>query len=281
MNKKPDWLRVKYIEDPNREFVEEVLKKYRLNTICREANCPNSIECFSRKTATFLILGKNCSRNCSFCNVHHNTPEPVNQSEPEMIARAIKELGLEYAVITSVTRDDLVDGGAGHFAEVIRCVKAISPQTAIEVLIPDLGGDIGALKIITDCFPAVISHNMETVASLYPRIRSEAEYQRSLNIIKNIKQLNPAIHSKSGIMIGLGETKGEVQALFDDLCAVACEFLTIGQYLAPSKDHYPVKEYIHPSLFEEYKKAALNKGFRFVASSPFVRSSYHAAEALA
>ena len=280
MNRKPEWLRVKYIEDPNREIVETILKKYKLNTICKEAHCPNSMECFSRKTATFMILGTNCTRNCQFCNVSYNPPQAVDQNEPEMIAQAIKELGLKYAVITSVTRDDLPDGGAEHFAKLIRAVRNSSPETAVEVLIPDLRGNTDSLKVITDMSPDLISHNMETVASLYQLIRPQAEYQRSLNMLRAIKEFNPGIRSKTGIMLGLGETKEEVCELFDDVRGTGCEFLTIGQYLAPSKKHFPVQEYIHPDIFEEYKEIAMSKGFCFTASAPFVRSSYHAWEAL-
>jgi len=278
--RKPEWLRVPYIENPNREVVEGILKKFNLNTVCREADCPNYMECFSRKTATFMILGTNCTRNCRFCNVNYGEVQPVNRQEPDMIARAVQELGLRYVVVTSVTRDDLPDGGAEHFACVIREIRKISPKTAVEVLIPDLGGDIDALKTITDAAPSVISHNMETVVSLYGHIRPQAQYQRSLDVLGNIKRLAPNIRSKTGIMLGLGETKEEVYALFDSLRDVGCEFLTIGQYLAPSKAHFPVQEYITPQLFGEYGEIARSKGFDIVASAPFVRSSYHAEEAL-
>ena len=280
MLKKPEWLKIRNIEDPNRGLVEGILKKLNLNTVCREAGCPNYMECFSCKTATFMILGTNCTRNCRFCNVNFASPQPIDEHEPENIAVAIKELGLRYAVITSVTRDDLPDGGAGHFAKIVRAARRTSPNTAIEVLIPDFNGDIEALKIVTDSLPAVISHNMETVASLYKDVRPEAQYQRSLGVLENIKRLNPNIRSKTGIMLGLGETKEEIYKLFDDLRLVNCEFLTIGQYLAPSKGHYPVMEYINPLQFDEYAKIAREKGFCFVASAPFVRSSYHADEAL-
>lgn len=281
VNKKPEWLRVKYTEDPNRGIVEGILAKYNLNTICKEAACPNSMECFSRKTATFMIMGTNCTRNCRFCNVRCDKPQPLDKNEPEKIAQAVRELGLEYVVITSVTRDDLSDGGAGHFASTVSALKRQTPQTAVEVLIPDLGGSLESLKIITESLPDVISHNMETVASLYGHIRPQAEYQRSLNILENIKHLNPGIRSKTGIMLGLGETYEEVCRLLDDLRAAGVEFLTIGQYLAPSKEHFPVQEYIHPDTFEAYRKIAEDKGFCFTASAPFVRSSYHAGEALA
>jgi len=279
MLQKPEWLRVKHMDNPNLATVEEILTRLRLNTVCREADCPNYMECFSRKTATFMILGTNCTRDCRFCNVHNDLPEIPDPDEPIKIALAIKELELKYVVVTSVTRDDLPDGGAGHFAKVILEVRRASPETVIEVLIPDFKGNLDALKIVTDASPDVISHNMETVEPLYAAVRPQAGYARSLNLLKNIKLLNPNIHSKSGIMVGLGETKEDVHKLFDDLRENCCEFLTIGQYLAPSKQHIPVAEYIEPCLFEEYGETARQKGFEFVASAPFVRSSYNASEA--
>ena len=279
IQRKPDWLRVRYIDTPNREALEKTLRSLNLNTVCTEANCPNYMECFSQKTATFLILGTNCTRNCAFCNVRHDQPQAPNPEEPENIARAVKELELKYVVITSVTRDDLPDGGAEHFAKVIGAVKSASPETVIEVLIPDFKGDASALKTVADAFPAVISHNMETVKSLYADVRPQAEYTRSLDLLKNIKQLNPGIRSKSGIIVGLGETKEQVYTLLDDLRNAGCDFVTIGQYLAPSRQHLPVKEYINPARFEEYGDAARQKGFAFAASAPLVRSSFRAGEA--
>ena len=278
--RKPDWLRVRYVDTPNREAVEKTLRSLNLNTVCTEANCPNYMECFSRKTATFLILGTNCTRNCGFCNVRHEQPQRLNPEEPENIARAIKELGLKYVVVTSVTRDDLPDGGAEHFAKVINAIKSETPETAIEVLIPDFKGNTAALEKVTDAFPAVISHNMETVKYLYADVRPQAEYRRSLDLLKKAKRLNPGIRSKSGIIVGLGETKKQVYELLNDLRDSGCDFLTIGQYLAPSKKHLPVKEYINPSQFEEYGDEARQKGFAFVASAPLVRSSFRAGEAL-
>ncbi len=280
MPAKPQWLRVHAADTPNRTMVEELLRGLNLNTVCREANCPNYSECFSKKTATFIIAGTNCTRDCRFCDVCHGEPHPLDPSEPENIAKAVSKLGLRYVVITSVTRDDLTEGGAEHFANVIRAIRKASPETAVEALIPDFQGDVAALNIVTDASPAVISHNMETVRSLYPDVRPQAGYERSLDVIKRIRLLNPDIRSKSGIMVGLGETKEQVLTLFDDLCVAGCEFLTIGQYLAPSKAHFPVQAYIEPSQFDEYKIAAERKGFKFVASAPLVRSSYHAGEAL-
>jgi lipoic acid synthetase len=276
MLKKPGWLRVPYFENESSGFTQSLLNELELNTVCDEANCPNRLECFSNKTATFMILGTSCTRNCGFCNVSHGIPQPVDENEPKRIAEAIRQLDLKYVVITSVTRDDLPDGGSGQFAKVIYTVKNTSPETAVEVLIPDLT----QLKIITDQSPAVISHNIETVASLYKDVRPEADYFRSLGVLSEIKRLDPGIRTKSGIMLGLGETYEEVLKTFDDLLDVGCEFLTIGQYLNPSKEHYPVVEYIEPKVFTEYGRIAKEKGFCHVASAPFVRSSYNAAVAL-
>jgi len=280
MLKKPDWLRVRFGETPNRHAVEELLRGLGLNTVCAQAGCPNVGECFSRKTATFMAMGTHCTRDCRFCAVHHGTPEPLNPEEPVNIARAVKALGLKYVVVTSVTRDDLSDGGAAHFAQIIAAIRQTAPNTAIEVLIPDLQGDWRALELITRAAPDVISHNMETVRSLAAQVRPQAAYERSLELLRQIKLLNPGIRSKSGFMLGLGESKNEVHALLDDLRDVDCEFLTIGQYLAPGKAHLPVQAYIAPACFDEYAALAKRKGFAFVASAPLVRSSYRAEEAL-
>jgi len=275
---KPDWLRIKHSFSPNMEAVESILERLGLNTVCSEANCPNYGECFSRKTATFMILGTSCTRNCRFCNVRHAEPQALDPNEPKNVARAVKELGLKYAVITSVTRDDLPDGGASHFAQTIREIKKVAPKTAIEALVPDFLGSISALEIVVKAQPTVISHNMETVRSLYSVVRPEAEYDRSLDLIKNIKRLNPGIRSKSGIMVGLGETAAQVYETLDDLREVGCEFLTIGQYLSPSKQHAPVHEYVNPAVFDKYGLEAKRKGFSSVASAPLVRSSYNAGD---
>jgi len=272
-------LRVPYSAPQNRDAVESILRKLNLNTVCAEAACPNYGECFSRKTATFMIMGINCTRSCGFCNVRSDIPTPLDSNEPQNVALAIAELELKYVVVTSVTRDDLTDGGAEFFAKVIKSIRQTSPKTVVEVLIPDFAGSFDALKTVTDAVPDVISHNMETVKSLYSTIRPQADYQRSLNILKNIKLLNPKIRSKSGFMVGFGETSAQVRELLDDLRDVDCEFLTIGQYLSPSKQHVPVQEYINPQTFEEYAQIAKQKGFAHIASAPFVRSSYHADEA--
>lgn len=280
MIKKPEWLKVPYFDGPDKIFVENILKRLGLNTVCSEADCPNRAECFSRKTATFMILGTICTRNCRFCNVSGGTPSAADETEPVKIAEAVKELGLKYVVITSVTRDDLPDGGAGHFADVIRNIGNKTRQCLTEVLIPDFKGDISALKTVADSSPAVIGHNMETVKSLYDKVRAKSDYKRSLNVLRNIRLLRPDIHSKSGIMLGLGETHDEILELFDDLLETGCEFLTIGQYLSPSKKHLPVREYIEPEIFAQYGETARKKGFKYVVSAPFVRSSYQAEKAL-
>jgi lipoic acid synthetase len=278
--KKPEWLRKPSIVDPNQELVAGLLKELNLNTVCHEACCPNHAECFAKKTATFMILGTRCTRDCRFCSVSHAAPQPADPEEPERIARAAARLGLRYVVVTSVTRDDLPDGGAAHFAEVIQRIRALNPETAVETLIPDFQGNREALETVAAANPAVISHNMETVSALYPAVRPQAVYQRSLALLAGIRRANPAVHSKTGVMLGLGETRAQVLALFDDLRQAGCEFLTIGQYLAPSRKHHPVIEYIPPDQFAEYGEIARNAGFAFVASAPFVRSSYHASEAL-
>jgi lipoic acid synthetase len=280
MTTKPEWLHKTYIVDPNQDVVEGILNELHLNTVCREANCPNYMECFAKKTATFMILGTHCTRNCRFCSVQNASPELVGPHEPERIDVAVARLKLRYIVITSVTRDDLPDGGAEHFAECIHAIRRLSPETAIEVLIPDFQGDTDALKIVAAANPTVISHNIETVAPLYAEVRPQADYRRSLSLLANIKRVNPNTRSKTGIMLGLGETAEQVFALFEDLRAVGCEFLTIGQYLAPSREHHAVMEYIHPEQFEAYGQAAREMGFAFVVSAPFVRSSYNAGEAI-
>jgi lipoic acid synthetase len=278
--RKPEWLRKKLTADHRQEFVEGILRELGLNTVCREAKCPNYMECFALKTATFLILGTNCTRNCTFCNVRNAAPQAVDPLEPERVAKAVERLELRYVVVTSVTRDDLPDGGAAHFAETIRAIRKRTPRTAIEVLIPDFQGSEEALRLVAEANPSVVSHNMETVRSLYSEVRPQADYARSLEVIGNVAKMNPGVKSKSGIMVGSGETKEQVVGLFDDLKAVGCAVLTVGQYLSPSLEHYAVREYVEPALFDEYKKIALEKGFEFVASAPFVRSSYHAGEAL-
>ena len=278
MDKKPAWLKVNF----NREAVEEVqglMAKLKLNTVCKEANCPNLGECYKKHTATFMILGRQCTRNCRFCNVVHGAPEPVDPEEPENLAEAALRLGLKHVVITSVTRDDLPDGGAAHFAACIRAVRATSPDTAVEVLIPDMKGVASSLDIVIAAKPDVFNHNVETVKELYEKVRPEADYDRSLDVLRYAKSAAPDMYVKTGIMVGLGETEAQVCALMDDVLATGCDILTVGQYLRPSSAHVEMKEYISPETFARYKEIAEKKGFRYVASSPLVRSSYRAEEA--
>jgi lipoyl synthase len=277
---KPDWLRVRVKADQNTTEVIELLSKLSLHTVCEEANCPNLMECFGRKTATFMILGKVCTRNCTFCNVVKGKTEEVDFDEPLNVAKAVNELKLKHVVITSVTRDDLPDGGAGHFARVIEEIKALDHKVVVEVLIPDFKGNTDFLRKVINAKPEIINHNIETVPRLYPEVRPMAVYKRSLELLRNVKSFDGSIYTKSGIMLGLGEKEEEVIKVFSDLREYGCDLLTIGQYLSPSKNHHPVVEYIHPDIFEKYKNIALEMGFKYVASAPLVRSSYMADKAL-
>ncbi len=276
--RKPEWLRAKLYSSDQGMEVEKLLRRLGLNTVCSEAKCPNLGECFNRRTATFMILGSHCTRNCRFCNVQDGLVDRVDMTEPVKIASAVKELGLRYVVITSVTRDDLPDGGAGHFAEVIHALKDLDQELIIEVLIPDFKGDLECLMKVIEARPDVINHNIETIERLYPKVRSMALYERSLEVLKNIKEYGKGIISKSGFMLGLGESDDEVISLMKDLKAAKCDILTIGQYLQPSIAHYPVQAYIKPEVFDRYKSIGLEMGFRGVASGPLVRSSYFADE---
>ena len=279
--RKPEWLKVKSNTGKENIEVMNMLRTLHLHTVCEEAGCPNCGECFGKRTATFMILGNNCTRNCRFCVVTKGIPTPVDAMEPQNIAEAVKKLGLRHVVITSVTRDDLPDGGANHFAEVITAIKTELKDKSpiIEVLIPDLQGDFDALKTIIKAKPDIINHNIETIPRLYSTVRPMAIYERSLELLKRVKETNPEITTKSGIMVGLGESFEEVLLVFKDLLANKCEILTVGQYLAPSKLHHPVIEYVHPQTFDEYKKQGETLGFKYVASGPLVRSSYMAEKA--
>ncbi len=274
--RKPKWLRIKYRSSDEVMEVQKLMNSLSLNTVCQEADCPNLLECFGRKIATFMILGKYCTRNCRFCNVESNEPQSVDPKEPEHIAKAVNELGLKHVVITSVTRDDLPDGGASHFVSVIETVKAHNPNVTIEVLIPDFQGNVKALAKVAAAKPQIINHNIETIPRLYNSVRPQAVYQRSIQLLYQVKLLDPNILTKSGIMVGLGETIDEVQDVLIDLHDAACDLLTIGQYLAPSKAHYPVFEYVTPTVFRQYKQIGLSLGFKHIESGPLVRSSYHA-----
>lgn len=276
--KRPHWLNKKISLSQCHQVIN-ILSSLSINTVCREAMCPNIHECFSRNTATFLILGDICTRECSFCAVKKGIPGTVDRGEPERIAQAVKKMGLRYAVVTSVTRDDLVDGGADIFALTISSIRRENPETNIEALIPDFKGEVENLDKIIRAKPQVIAHNLETVPCLYDSVRQGSDYQRSLRVLDTVKRLS-AIHTKSGLMLGLGESESEVLGVLRDLREIGCDFLSLGQYLAPSLNHYPVKEYVNPEKFKFYKGEALKLGFLYVASNPYVRSSYLAEEYL-
>ncbi len=278
--RKPAWLKGNKRGAATTQEVRKILRKYHLHSVCESAACPNRGECFERKTATFMILGDVCTRHCKFCAINKTKillpPDPI---EPSNIALVAKELNLKHVVITTVTRDDLADGGAAHFCKVIQAIRTNCERSvSIEVLISDLNGDLDAAKSILSVGPDVFNHNVETVPRLYVAVRPEADYQRSLKILEAARDYH-AIISKSGIMVGLGEKKEEVVSLMKDLHTVGVQILTIGQYLAPSKQHFPIYEYVHPDTFNKYKEIGLKIGFKIVESSPLVRSSYHAEKA--
>jgi lipoyl synthase len=276
---KPRWLRRRLPTGPEYEQVRALIEKGQLHTVCQEAACPNQFECFSNHTATFLIMGDRCTRNCRFCNVKSGgAPVPLDTDEPTRVAEAVEQLNLRYVVITSVTRDDLPDGGAGHFAATIHEVRKRRPDSMIEVLVPDFMGDTAALRTVLDAGPHVLNHNIETVARLYPQVRPQAVYRRSLALLEAVSRYRPTIPPKSGLMVGLGETLQEIRQTLTDLHQSGCRFLTIGQYLQPTTDHLPVRSYVTPEAFEQLGDTARGMGFEAVASGPFVRSSYHARE---
>jgi lipoyl synthase len=258
---------------------KSLLRNHRLSSVCEEARCPNQQFCFAKPTATFMILGRVCTRTCAFCAVTSGAPSKVDPMEPGKIVAAVREMSLQYVVVTSVTRDDLPDGGAAHFAEVVRALKMSLPEVGVEVLTPDFKGNREALKTVVDSEPDVFNHNMETVQRLYRTIRPQADYRGSLEVLRAVKEINPEIRTKSGFMLGLGETADEVEGLLGDLRKVGCDALTIGQYLRPSKKNQPVVEYIIPRVFDELKDKAERHGFISVASGPLVRSSMNAEEA--
>lgn len=274
---KPPWLKVRLSSSPALAETRELVRELGLNTVCEEAACPNLPECWSRKHATVMILGRVCTRACAFCNVDTGLPEPgVDAAEPDHVAEAAVRLGLEHVVITSVDRDDLADGGSQHFVDCIEAVRRRSPGTTVEVLTPDFRRKAGALERVARARPDVFNHNLETVPSLYRRIRPGANYRHSLAILRLAKELEPALFTKSGIMLGLGETRDEVLALMDDLRGHDVDFMTIGQYLQPTPRHAPVARFVPPEEFDELAAAARSRGFALVASSPLTRSSYHA-----
>jgi lipoic acid synthetase len=276
--RKPKWLTKRLSYGQNSRKVYDLLRLHRLHTVCEEAHCPNLGDCFSEGSATFMILGDHCTRNCKFCAIHHGTPLPPDKREPEMVASAVKELGLMYAVVTSVTRDDLRDGGASHFAETIRSIRARNPDTLIEVLIPDFQGSAEALEQVVKARPDVVNHNIETVPRLYPKVRPEADYRRSLDILLKVREMDRSIPIKSGLMLGLGEDRDELSRVFNDLLSSGCRMLTLGQYLAPSKQHHPIVRYVSPEEFADLEQIASRMGFEAVAAGPFVRSSFKAGE---
>jgi len=278
IQKKPNWIRTKIVDTQNYFKTKEIINKKKLHTVCQEANCPNISECWSKKHATFMIMGDTCTRACSFCNVKTGKPTFLDHSEPLKIAQATKELNLKHVVITSVDRDDLVDGGADHFTKVIFETRKRNKKTTIEILTPDFLRKGEVYKKIVKAKPDVFNHNIETVPSLYRKVRPGSRYFASVNLLKSVKEIDRFIFTKSGIMLGLGETKDEVLQVMDDLISANVDFLTIGQYLQPSVKHYPLKRYVNPDEFKELKEIALSKGFLIVSSSPLTRSSYHADE---
>ncbi len=273
---KPKWLRRSLPSGPEYEKLRKLLKTKGLTTVCQEAKCPNQFECYGKGTATFMILGEKCTRNCRFCAVEHAPEKMPDTTEPVRVAEAVKLLKLRYAVVTSVTRDDLADGGASFFVETIRAIRAQNSKILIEVLIPDLQGDWESLQTILDASPDVLNHNIETVERLYPRVRPQAIYCRSLELLGEVKKRNPQIPTKTGIMLGLGEKRDELKQTWKDLLEAGCNILTMGQYLQPSSKHLSVDRFIPPEEFEQYREIALSSGFDGVASGPFVRSSYEA-----
>ena len=275
MKRLPDYLKRPIINTETTKTVRNILKNHCLNTVCENARCPNKNECYTKHTATFLIMGNVCTRNCRYCNISGGIPEELNENEPKEVANAIKELGLKYAVITSVTRDDIPDGGADHFAKTIEEIRKISPNTKIEILTPDFNGDKNSLDIIIKAMPEVFNHNIETTKQVFKKARPKGNYQTSLEVLKYVKD-NSNIKTKSGLMVGLGETLEEIEETFEDLKNVGCDILTVGQYIQPSKKHLEVDKYYTLEEFEEIKKLAKKVGFKNFQIGPLVRSSYMA-----
>jgi len=277
VQRKPPWMRVRLSASPKVQEIKDILRSHKMATVCEEAACPNLHECFSGGTATFMIMGEICTRRCPFCDVGHGKPNPLDINEPTNLANAIHEMGLKYVVITSVDRDDLRDGGAQHFADCIRETRVLSPNLKVEVLVPDFRGRMEpALDILTTTPPDVFNHNMETISRLYREARPGANYEWSLKLLKEYKARNPGVKTKSGLMVGLGETKDELLRTLDDLRAHDVDMLTVGQYLQPSAAHLAIDRFVHPDEFAEYTEYAESIGFKQAACGPLVRSSYHA-----
>jgi lipoic acid synthetase len=276
--RKPPWLKKRIPPFQDLQKIKSILTETNLHTVCEEARCPNLGECFSQGTATILILGRICTRDCSFCAVEHGLPAPLDEAEPEHVAQAVKKMDLRYVVVTSVTRDDLPDCGASQFARTIQAIRELDQGIRVEVLIPDFKGDSNSLHRVLQERPDVLNHNIETVHRLYPEVRPQANYERSLHILRKSKETYPYIHTKSGFMLGLGETREEVLDLLRDLREAGCDLLTIGQYLQPHTNRLPVVRYVEPEEFENYREIGETIGFRMVASGPFVRSSFHASQ---
>jgi lipoic acid synthetase len=276
--KKPDWIRVKAPVSKEYQETRDLMRRQKLNTVCEEASCPNIGECWAKKHATIMILGSVCTRACRFCNIATGRPDLLDPHEPERVGKAIAEMGLQHVVVTSVDRDDLEDGGAQHFAETIKAIRMSSPSTTIEVLTPDFLRKEGAIEIVVKARPDVFNHNLETVPRLYAAVRPGARYFHSLRLLQTVKDIDPSIFTKSGMMVGLGEDKGEVYQVMDDLRAASVDFMTIGQYLQPTPAHHPVDRFVTPAEFEDYARMANGKGFLMVSASPLTRSSYHAGD---
>jgi lipoic acid synthetase len=276
--RKPDWIRVKAPTSRGYAETSRIVREHGLNTVCVEASCPNIGECWEQRHATFMIMGDTCTRACAFCNVKTGLPGPLDAGEPARVAEAVAKLGLNHVVVTSVDRDDLADGGAQHFADVIRAIRAVTPATTIEVLTPDFLRKDGAVETVVAARPDVFNHNLETVPSLYLTVRPGARYFASLRVLQKVKELDPAMFTKSGMMVGLGEERNEVLQLMDDLRAADVDFLTIGQYLAPSRKHHAVARFVTPDEFKAYETIAYAKGFLMVSSTPLTRSSHHAGD---
>ncbi len=276
--RKPDWIRVKAPGSPAYSETAKIVRANKLVTVCEEAGCPNIGECWEKKHATFMIMGDTCTRACAFCNVKTGLPDALDGNEPQRVADAVAKLGLSHVVITSVDRDDLADGGAKHFADVIGAIRASSPKTTIEILTPDFLRKPGAIETVVAAKPDVFNHNLETVASKYLKVRPGARYFHSIRLLQQVKELDPTMFTKSGIMVGLGEERNEVLQLMDDLRSADVDFLTIGQYLQPTRKHHPVIRFVTPEEFKSYGSVALAKGFLLASSSPLTRSSHHAGE---